>query len=224
MLKNTIRNIKNLIPFIIAVNLGPVVLLLAVAAGSMITGITLGDFTRDPASINEMHPFIGVVSNAGILLWTACACVCLVFRTLLRRHPGREEMASFLLYMGLATLLLMLDDLLLLHELIFPEWIGIPEKAVMAAYGMMMAFGIIRYRSCILKTEYLLLLIALGCFAASVAIDILHHPIQLAIGGGTCLLLEDGFKLLGIAGWFGYFLRTGLDALRIPEPPNSASA
>ncbi len=69
-----------------------------------------------------------------------------------------------------------------------------------------MIFWMVTFKKCILKTEYLILLIALGFFGLSLFIDVFQHRIQSIIGNSR-ILFEDGFKLLGIVGWFGYFLR-----------------
>jgi hypothetical protein len=51
-----------------------------------------------------------------------------------------------------------------------------------------------------------------GFLGLSVSVDVVQDQIE-AILGTWRILVEDGFKLLGIAGWFGYFLRCALGAL-----------
>lgn len=87
----------------------------------------------------------------------------------------------------------------------------------MAMYAGGMAMLLWRYRLAILGTEFALLAIALGCFAASVVTDL--YPRQTP--GEHENLIEDGFKLLGIATWLVYFARTSLVAARAPGLPES---
>ncbi len=60
-------------------------------------GISLGTFTRDPTAFMNARPFVGALSNLGVLGWCAAATVCLL-AWLVRRHrqTGRVSAAFFL--------------------------------------------------------------------------------------------------------------------------------
>jgi len=226
MLEQILGRIKSFAPLLLSLYIVQLLLLFAVTVTSLLTGIAIGDFLRDPAATMETHPFIGVISNVGILLWTATTTICLFSWSIVRHNRDQKQFSILLLYSGLMTMLLLFDDLFLLHEVIFPDYLGIPETLVFIGYGGLMLFGAVKFKKSILETEYLILLTSLGFFAASQCIDVFQDSIQSIIGGGIVLLLEDGFKLLGIAGWFGYFLRSCSDTLRpaesqIPESPST---
>src|SRR5688572_9327807 len=85
-------------------------LLLLVIIAAFSSRIPLSSLTRDMASIAHVHPLIGVVSNVGILLWCATAVICLFGGSLLRQK-GMHAEARFLLWGGVMTLVLLVDDL-----------------------------------------------------------------------------------------------------------------
>ncbi len=112
----------------------------------------------------------------------------------------------------------MLDDFFLLHEKIFPIYFGVPEKIVYLGYfGLILCGGVV-FKKCIMETEYLVLLIALGFFGLSMFTDAIQGRIELILGSWR-ILFEDGFKLLGIVSWMGYFCRCTL--LRIKDNPDA---
>jgi hypothetical protein len=98
----------------------------------------------------------------------------------------------------------MLDDFFLGHETL-QEYVG-SEKIIYLFYVFSLLGILIVFRDCILESDYIALIIALGFLGLSVSIDIFQESIELVIGQWR-ILLEDGFKLLGIVGWFGYFAR-----------------
>ncbi|NJN00110.1 MAG: hypothetical protein HC800_25870 [Phormidesmis sp. RL_2_1] len=170
-------------------------------------------FMRDPASISQIHPLAGFSSNLGALLWTACAATCLFSHMVLRDSLNKGEIARFLLCSGLLTTMLLLDDFFLLHDFIYPQYLGINEKAVLLGYGGILLVWLLAFRRIILRTDYWLLLISLGFFTLSIGVDGLQSLID-ALIGDLRILLEDGFKLFGIVGWLGYFMKCSLIAIR----------
>ncbi len=107
-------------------------------------------------------------------------------------------------------MLLSLDDLFMFHEYIFP-W---PEYITFIAYGCLIIWGISVFKHCILKTEYLILIFALSFLGISISIDAIQYRLELIISEDWRIFLEDGFKLLGIVGWSGYFLRASFVEIR----------
>ena len=158
--------------------------------------IALLDLTRDMAAIAHVHPFTGVVSNVGILLWCATAAICLFSSGLLREQGLRAE-ARFLLWGGLLTTLLLVDDLFMVHEYIAPVNFHVNEKLVLASDACAAGAYLLSQRRVILADNYHLLATAMVLFMASMLVDF-------ADGAGWWRPAEDGFKLLGIASWFGY--------------------
>ncbi len=181
---------------------GPILLLLIVVAFvSARLGVSPGYFTRDPSALTGANPFWGAVSNVGILLWCACATLCFYVSWLARRSGATGEWTSFFLSAGILTTILLLDDLFLLHEVVFPGWLGIRERYVILTYGLAATYGVVRYRHIILATNYWILALAAGFFAVSLSVDYLTGH-----GEADLFLFEDGLKLLGIATWGAYRL------------------
>ena len=88
-------------------------LFFSIAIYSMHFDIPVGNFTRDPIAILGGHPFIGVMSNIGILFWSATAAICIFASKI---YLDKTEFSTFLFFSGLLTLLLLFDDLFQLHE------------------------------------------------------------------------------------------------------------
>jgi len=159
--------------------------------------IPVASLTRDMAALAHVHPLIGVVSNVGILLWCATAAICLFSRNLLRRQ-GRHVEARFLLWAGVLTIVLLLDDLFMIHEYIAPVHFHVNEKVILACHACGAAAYLLSQRRLILAENYQLLVAAMVLFAASVLVDISDGH------GWLSNLAEDGFKILGITSWLGY--------------------
>jgi hypothetical protein len=176
----------------------PILALLFLVAIAAISSpdITVSSLTRDMASIAHLHPLIGVVSNVGILLWCATAVICLFSRSLLRQH-GLHAEARFLLWAGLMTIVLLVDDLFMIHEYIAPLHFHVNEKVVLASYACATGAYLLSHRRLILAANYQLLAAAMVLFTGSMLVDF-------ADGTGWWNLAEDGCKVLGIASWLGY--------------------
>jgi len=175
----------------------PVLALLFVTViAARYTHTPVSSLTRDMAAIAHVHPLIGVVSNVGILLWCATAAICLFARGLLRER-GRHAEAGFLMWTGLLTVVLLVDDLFMIHEYIAPVHFHVNEKVVLAAHACLAGAYLLRHRQLILASNYQLLAAAMALFAASILVDVMDAH-------GWWSLGEDGFKVLGIASWFGY--------------------
>jgi hypothetical protein len=181
---------------LVALYLPVLALLFVVVIAARYSHTSVSSLTRDMAAIAHVHPLIGVVSNVGILLWCATAAICLFGRSLLRER-GLPAEASFLLWAGLLTAVLLVDDLFMIHEYIAPVHFHVNEKVVLAAHACMAGAYLLSHRRLILASNYQLLAAAMALFAASILVDITDAH-------GWWSLAEDGFKVLGIASWFGY--------------------
>ncbi len=166
----------------------------------------MGMFTRDVASIAEIHPLFGVVSSITILGWTASATLGLFGWAASRHRHGKSNLSAFLLYVGLFNLSLGLDDLFMLHDYIIPKYLGMSEKPLFIGYGCILIGGIVTFRKVILKTDYLIAIIALAFFALSLVVDVFQYRIEAVIGDWR-IMFEDGFKLLGVTGFLSYSLK-----------------
>lgn len=165
--------------------------------------VPFGNLTRDPVAILDAPIYTGFLSQLGIFLWSASATVCMFGAAVLSREAVNLNSRRFLAVSGVLTLVLGLDDALLLHEGFFP-YFGIPEQVAYAGYAGFTLYYLVRFRADILATEHVLLWMALSLFGLSVASDLVSGP----------FLFEDGVKLAGIVSWLAYFFRTAASAVR----------
>ncbi len=75
MILKLYAQLRTLFPMLVKLYTPIVILVLLVVFLSFKTGIPIDKFTGDPAAIAGINPFIGVVSNIGILFWCASASI-----------------------------------------------------------------------------------------------------------------------------------------------------
>ncbi|OUS27787.1 hypothetical protein A9Q98_09030 [Thalassotalea sp. 42_200_T64] len=181
------------------------VLSIYVAAHSF--NISPAVFTRDPISLLRAPLYTGLMSNVGILLWVSSAAVCLFSAYTFSRYSGRTN--GFLLYAGYLTLWLVLDDMFLFHEELFPDYLGISQTLVILVYLLLFLVFFFKYLTYILESDFVLLLLACTFFAASLVCDFALPQ------RGMVHLVEDSFKLFGITTWLVYFCQASKFQLEI---------
>lgn len=194
---------KTLFPFILKIYIPAFLVILLIVLIRVFYDVPFHTMTLDPVQVMaglKGNPFCGCLSNFGVLLWCSAAAVCLFSAASLKADGKREE-ACFLIFSGAITLILMIDDLFLFHEIVFPRILGIPGELLFCAYFLIIAFYLYRFHHVILQTDYILLGIAFAFLGVSFAVDLLPFRIR------GQFLVEDGSKFLGIVSWTGYFLR-----------------
>lgn len=180
------------------------------------TSIPIANLTRDPLAIVESPFYFGLVSNLSILLWCSCAAICFLVALAIPQSKISKKFRLFLLFSGLITSLLLLDDLFLLHEEAFPNYVHIPEKIVFLVYAILLFLYILKFRKVILKTKFFTLILAFVFFGFSMLLDkgITTIIPQIWLQDGGSYLLEDGAKLLGILSWLVYFVQICVSCLK----------
>ncbi|AFY47987.1 hypothetical protein Nos7524_2137 [Nostoc sp. PCC 7524] len=168
---------------------------------ALTSDLNLDHLTMDQSDAAGIPRYIGLFSNIGMLFWCAGAAICLFSYRILKTVNKLSEYTSFLLYSGLLTTLLLLDDFFLLHEIISTK-LNISERIVYITYLIIFFRFFIQFRRTIQKTEFLIILAALMCFALSIVAD--------TIWQGIPIFVEDTFKFIGITSWFTYFFRLSL--------------
>jgi hypothetical protein len=158
----------------------------------------------DPTEVMDVPFYTGIMANLGILLWAAAASICLFISIFLAPLVGKAWKDFFLVF-GSLTLLLLLDDLLRIHDEIFPVYLGIKGDVIGIGYFLLTLLCLLRYRKLIFQYPYTFLLMSLGFFAVSVAIDVAPPVLKERFSVADVLFLEDSAKLLGIANWLAYF-------------------
>jgi hypothetical protein len=187
----------------------PILLLVVLAAAGLAGGIRISNLTRDPATITGDPFYLGLVSSLGLMLWAGSAAICWFSRLLLKANPKTEHVRFFFHCSALLTVVLLFDDAFLFHELVFPRYLLIPEKVVMAVYLLLFASYLFYFRRLILTTDYLLLLAALTGFGLSLVLD------RILPLGDWSTFMEDNFKFIGISFWLVYFTTTARALLRL---------
>jgi hypothetical protein len=168
-------------------------------------------FSRDPIQTLNGKPYIGILSNIGIIFWCATSAILFYSSKISALLKRPESETSFLFFGGLITILLLVDDLFLIHDVVFPEYLKIDEKVFFVFYGLSLIALVFYYRAIVLKTDYILLVIAFASFGSSVLTDIID---ALGIDITQLYVFEDGLKFLGIISWFAYFTRTSFRFIR----------
>lgn len=171
---------------------------------SRLFGAPLSEFTRDPAAITHSKFYIGFLSYLGIMLWSSATTICLFGAFLLKYGKRNRQFTDFLLFSGILSLILTLDDAFLMHETVMPNYFHIPETGIYLGYFIISIGYLVYFFRRILSTDYLLLVIALLSLGLSIFIDKAFSFSNLET------FIEDGFKFLGIVFWLAYFSRVAL--------------
>lgn len=171
---------------------------------NLTTDIRNRHLIMDPAALVGFPFYYGIFTYLAVLLWGAAATVCL-FAYVLLRSSDRDR-ARYFLTAGLFTTILCVDDLLMLHEDVLPFQLGIDELIVVTVYGGLAIAWIVRWYA-VIVTEGPGLLVASGIFLGASALLDVWDP-------GVDIVIEDGFKLLGIGCWLGHFARAAARVLR----------
>ncbi len=171
--------------------------------------VPFGNFTRDPSAINSSSKFYyGFISNLGMLFWSFSASICFFSYSLIKEKDDFTsttiKIKSFFLWSGTISLILLLDDLFLLHEIIFPWAFGLNEKIVFSLYGLMILTFLLKHQKLILaSTKYFYLILSLTFFGLSIIFDLTP-----SFSEKWHFLFEDGPKFIGIVSWFGFYTIT----------------
>ena len=176
-------------------------MLVLIAIASLFFDISVLALTRDTAAIGGIHPISGMLSSLGILLWCTTVAVC-IFSAIIIYTIKKTDIFWFLLNSAFLSMYLLFDDLFLFHEELVTMYLGIDENIIFAILGLAVMTYLIQYRLIILKTNFCLLLLALGLLSISVISDIILILFEL---DQWEYFIEDGFKWLGIACWCSYY-------------------
>lgn len=181
-------------------------ILVAMLVVSILFQVSMAAMTQDVTAIANIHPLSGILSNLGILLWCAAASIC-VFAAVTLSNIKPRDTFWFLLSSALLSAYLLFDDFFLFHEVLASRYLGLNEKVIFAALGIAVSAYLIAFRRVILRTNFSVLLLALGFLATSVVIDALLET-WLWRRGHWEFFFEDGAKWLGIASWCSYYVHT----------------
>ncbi|MEN3324166.1 hypothetical protein VP395_10530 [Mariniflexile soesokkakense] len=162
--------------------------------------IPFENLTGDPALTFKAHPFTGILSNVGILLWCFTASVCFFSGTILFNINDKNN-GIFLICSGIFTSVLLIDDFFMFHDYIFYSFknFTITQPFTYAIYLILSTWYIIKFHRIILNNTYLFLVMSLGFLGLSASIDLIFES------KGLEYFIEDGFKFIGIINWMLFF-------------------
>lgn len=161
----------------------------------------------DPANYYNAHPFTGIISNIGVLMWCTTTSICL-FTGIFLLSNGVKKEAFFLIYSGLFSLILLFDDLFMLHDYIFYSFKDfILEPIIFTGYAILLIYYSINYYRIILENNYFVFSLAVLFLGLSILIDSIF-PSE-----GLEHFVEDGLKFIGIANWMLFFTTTSFNIL-----------
>ncbi len=201
-LRNWHKQIKGLAPTIMIAYFLALAIIIGISFFALSTGRRIWYFTVDPFLLSNLPFYAGILSNLGILLWSASATVCFFSAALLRNDALKNRPKWFLIMSGFFTSLFLFDGLFQMHRIFYPNRLHLSTFLVYCIYIFLGLWYLIIFRKQIMETEYLMLALAFCFLGLAVVIDTL----SIAPRGNTAL--SDFFKLFGIVTWFIYFIRT----------------
>ncbi len=155
----------------------------------------IGLITRDPNQISQAPAWAGLLSTLGNGMWAAAIGIVVFSHGRLR---GRDRNALALL--GALTMVLYLDDSLLLHDIVLPN-AGIPELVIYLGYGIVGLSLFATGFHLMNRSGVVPMIVAAGVlFGISIVWDAFDIDLY-GWGINTALVIEDGTKFVGIALW-----------------------
>ena len=200
-------------PLFITLTVSVLLLLTAVIAAHALP-VTYAVLFRDLGAGEELPVSHGIYSQIGLICWSLAAGALLLKLSSRLMRWDRER--SYTLFGLLLTVVLGADDGFRIHESVFADALGWDEKVAFALYGLATVAYLLTFRQRILRSPWPFLLIALGCFAGSILVD-LKPGIANYVGRQGVFLFEDGLKLTGIIFWLGYHLLSSRQVVRRRE-------
>ena len=148
---------------------------------------------------------VGMISNIGILLWSASAAICLY----LSLSFGINQQIYKLLFLGgLFSSVLCIDDFFLLHDrYIGPDFLNL-------TYLSMTLLLLIKFWKLLVQIGIFNLIISILFLGLSVLFDgIIQQFFKESYE--ITQIFEEGFKFLGIACWLNFWSKASYYALKL---------
>jgi hypothetical protein len=178
---------------------------LIAAACGLQPWIPVSELFQDPMLVAWINgtgrTHYGIVSNLGVLLWAFASSVAFLAAIVLTRR-GRRREAGFFAAAAALSAVLMADDLLMIHESLWPRHVGLDENVLLGAYGSALLCYAWAFRRDVAAHAAGVLVAGGAFFAFSIVGD------QFLPGSGdpseAAVFLEDAAKLVGISCWAAF--------------------
>ena len=179
-----------------------------IIAAFAVSGVKMERLSCDVLQYLRQPIYLGQLSNLGILIWCTAASICLFTSGVLTVKKADVESNNFLRWLGILSLLLLIDDLLMVHEVIFPRYFNLSDKYFYTVYLAYVTLFLFKYWHFIFqRTDYIYLILAFILLGSSVALDM-----DLLPGG---IDVEDSFKIFGILTYAHYAVITSVRLLKV---------
>ena len=177
--------------------------------------VDVGLLTRDPQVTTESPWYLGAASSIGIVGWSIAAAVLGFAAALLYGAGDRSRPMGAVLSAAVLTSVLLVDDLLLLHDDIFLRVIP-DDRPILFSYALVAGAWVLYFASCLPRAAFLPLGVAVAGLALSAGVDVVWIS-----EGDWRLIVEDGSKFLGIWAWAVFALVLSASVLSVgPRPPD----
>jgi hypothetical protein len=196
-----------LAPALVAAVVSVVAAAAVIAALAATRGTDPGVLLRDPVVQFGLPVYAGFLSYLGIMLLCAAAAITLFVAAAIR------EARSLFAFVGMLSAVLALDDLYVLHELVGPNYFGIPQLAFLALYAVLGLVTLWLLVSRFGFQQSMGLLVALSALGMSVLLDVaVPSSARFPLGPLNIpqIVIEDLFKLAGWAAWLAFWTALGL--------------
>lgn len=168
--------------------------------------------TKEPLSMTKMPWYAGLISVLGVLLWSTSGG-CAVLGAVLKRNNPRKFW--WLLATGILSFFLSIDDFYMLHEVVIPRYMHVPELYVYVLYMGIGAAYFLLFLKDILADSSLLILGAAFFFLLS---PLVMH--QLLPYSGIEAFIVDCLKFTGICMWMLFVFTTTVNLVEIKQLQN----
>lgn len=158
----------------------------------------------------QKRPYQGVLTEASEILWSLTAGILwFTFSYVKTRHPPTSRyIQKSMLFLCLLVTLFLLDDNFRI-TLMLSFYFKVPKVLIYSVYSTLSIAYLLLFRQFILRSPYLLLMIASALLFLSSLTDVIHPQ-----GQGLPVMLEDGTKFLGLLNFLIYGWRVSLLLIR----------
>jgi hypothetical protein len=179
--------------------------LFAVMVIAVKSGVEPSDLSRDYNGVYHLEPYVGMLSSLGIFIWCGSVTLCWFAWYFIKIRNPNSGRKNFFLVSGFITSIIAIDDLFQFHEIIIPDYFGIPEVTFYVTYILTLIFFNIKYINTLMNRHFSLMIISYFLLAFSIIFDMVFEDV---VPFGT--FIEDGLKFMGIAFWSAFFFKTVL--------------
>lgn len=174
---------------------------------TQLSGLPLSALTRDAVAVRHdlaqaglatTNPWIGSLSWLGVAGWAVAAIASVRQGRAAPLADSKYRWRRFCWATGAWGFMLGIDDALLLHERVLPQYFHLSESAIYGLYGALALWYLVSFWQEICHTPRLFIGLAGGFWAASIGLDRLFPAAEIVLQS------EDLLKLIGILWWILY--------------------